>query len=139
MEHCDRLRADDRHPPARTADDFGDGGEREIFPPGHGVTLFYDRWIAILKRSGGIDLGAVFAVREQTVPVGIDAGRDGRAVNVGGGGINGVVLGEGYALARELPKGGRMLLGDEVGAHAVPDDDDDVPIVWWRSCLGEES
>jgi hypothetical protein len=138
VEHRDRLGAGDRHPPAGAAHDFGDGGEREIFSAGDFVSLLNDPRIAVLEGSAGIDLGTVFAVGEQTIPVRIGAGGDGRAVDVGGGGINGVMLGEGDAFAREFPKGGRIALGDEVGTHAVPDDDDDVAVVWRRRCLGEE-
>ena len=39
------------------------------------------------------------------------------------------MMAESDAFAREFPKRRRVALGDEVGTHPVPDEDDDVSVV----------
>jgi hypothetical protein len=39
-----------------------------------------------------------------------------------------VMVTEGHAFVRELPQRGSIALGDEIGAHSIPDHDHDVAI-----------
>ncbi len=115
--------------PAR-ANDFGHGGQGEILSATGLVPFPDDVRLAGIERSLRIDPRTIFAVREQTVAVRIDARRDRGAVDVGRRRIDRVMAAEGHAFAREFPKRGSIALGDEIGPHPVPDNDDDVAIVW---------
>ena len=137
MKNGDRLGAGDGRGPAGAANYFGDGRRRDIFSTRDFISFLDDRCITILERVARIDLGTVFAVGEQTVSVGINAGRDSGAIHVGSRGINGVMMAEGDALPGESPKRGSITLGDGVGAHAVPDDHDDVTIVRRGLCFAK--
>src|SRR4051812_7338697 len=129
MEKSGGLGAGDGCPPAGAAYQLGDGGRSEIFSTGDFISFFDDSHFALVETFVRVDAGLVFAVREQIVPVGIDAGREGRGIDVGGSGIDGVMMSEGDAVLREFPQGGGVSLGDEVGAHPVPDDYDDVAVL----------
>ena len=138
VQHDYRFSAGDGDAPAGAANDLSDGRGHEILSAGDFISLLDDGLVAVLERVAWIDLRAVFAVREQAVAVGVDASGDGSPVDVRGGGINGVMLAESDAFSREFPKRGSLAFGDRIGAHAVPDDHDDVAIVGRRSCFGKE-
>src|SRR5881394_1080176 len=61
-----------------------------------------------------------------SVPAGINTGDDRRAVYHGRTGIDGMMIAKSDSLARQLPKGWRILFGNEIRTHPVPDHDNDV-------------
>ena len=86
-------------------------------------TSFFDGRVDDLLRRGS---RPVFAIRHQPGAVRICADRNRRAIYLRHGRIDRVMI----ARTRRLrcaasTRVGRVLLGDEVGAHPVPDDDDD--------------
>ena len=129
MQKSDGLGAGDGGGETRAAQDFGDGGHREIFAAGDLITLLDDGRLAIFEGIQRIDPRPVFVVGEQTVSVGVNASGDGGAVHVGGGGVNRVMPVKSDALLRELPERGSIVRGHGVRSHAIPNDHDDVAIV----------
>src|ERR1017187_10038214 len=131
LKKGDRLGASDRGAPARGAHDFGDGWQCEIFSAAGFASFLDDFRLAVFKRTLWIDPWTVLAVCEQTGAVRIDTRRERGAVDVGGGRVSRMMMAKGYAFPRELPKRGSVALGDEIRTHAVPDDYDDVAIVFF--------
>ena len=108
VEKGDRFGAGERRAPAGAAHDFRDGGQCEILAAADLVFFPHDVQFGVFKRSLRIEARAVFAVREQTVAVGIGACRDGGAVDVGRRRIDRVMTTKGHAIASELPERGSM-------------------------------
>ena len=63
------------------------------------------------------------------------AGGEGGAVYIGRGGINGVVIAKADAIVREFVQRWGIFFGHKIGAHAVPNDENDVTrIRSWYGC-----
>ena len=65
-------------------------------------------------------------VRDDSVLARVNAGYERRAVYHGSTRIDGMVITKRDSLARQLPKGWRILFGNEIRTHPVPDHDNDV-------------
>ena len=110
VEKRDGLGPGDRGGPIGGLKDFGDGRQREIFTAASFIAFLDDVGLAIFDRFARIDQRPVFAVGEQAVVVRVGACRDGRAIHVRRGGIDGVMMAEGHAFAREFPKSAGVVL-----------------------------
>ena len=73
-----------------------------------------------------IDRGAKFQIGSETVAIRIATGGEHGTVHIGRGGINGVVIAKTDAIVREFVECGRVFFGDEIRAHSIPDDENDV-------------
>src|SRR5438552_4498351 len=92
----------DRDGAAGSANDFGDSWQREIFSAAGFIAFLDDLGLGIFDRLAWIDPGPVFAIGEKAVVVRVGAGGDGGAVHIPGGGIDGVMMAEGHAFARQF-------------------------------------
>src|SRR5947207_12726833 len=108
MEKGDRFCPDDRGAPVRSANGFSDGGSGDVFSTGDLVRLFDDRPLRIFKWLARVDRRTELAVRQEAVAVRVNARRDGRAVDVRGRDINGVMLLKRHAFLRQLPERRRV-------------------------------
>ena len=99
-----------------------DGGSPEIMAATHLVAAaddfggFYGD--GVLR----VDRRAVVRVRDDKTVRGLGARRDGRPVDLRRADVNRMMPGEKHAPGRKFPKIGGRLRRDEIGSHAVPDD-----------------
>ena len=68
-------------------------------------------------------------VGNDTAVAGINTGRHGRSVYHRRTGINRMMIAKSDSFAGKLPKRGSCFLVDEIRAHSVPHNDDDMPVV----------
>ena len=107
-------------------ENFGKSGHAEVEAAGEFVAEANGGGAFGADRFEEFDGGAVFHVAHDAVVLGVGAGGEGGAVDFGGGGVDGVVVGEEGAALGESVEGGGVGGVDGVGPEAVEDDDDDV-------------
>ena len=72
-----------------------------------------------------VNVGAIFVVANDAVVSRIGSGRNRRGVHFRRTGVNGMMMRERNSGFAQIVKGRAVLFGDEIGPHAVPDDDND--------------
>jgi len=73
-----------------------------------------------------IDCRAKLQIRRKAVAIRVATGRQGGAIHVGRGWINGMMIAKANTIVRQFLQSGRIFFGNEIGAHAIPNDKDDV-------------
>src|ERR1700736_3377171 len=109
--------------------------DADVFLTAQIIPCQHSRFVFDVDRFFCIDLWPIIVICQDSASIWIIPGDDCSSVDDRGAWINRMMVSKCDSTLRELPKSRRVFLGNKVGTHAVPYNDDHVSILC-GSCAG---